>query len=235
VRRTVPHFGRMAFAQPPGDLLWWPILFEAAGGATLGVKPILLAVAMCCGFLVLVLLWARAPRIDAPIGRSALIPLGAAVATWAFTTATHATSQKYIDEIKVPGQVYLYYAVAVVWVAILLAWGVLAAVSRLPSTVRMASLNLLGAFLMIQMPLNWQLASTTANAWAPNRALVAASTDRVAPAKRCATLLAWAERPRPVYYRDTIVAHAQESFALKFGSDLCPDASTLAEIATLDR
>ena len=90
-------------------------------------------------------LWARAPRIDAPIGRSALIPLGAAVATWAFTTATHATSRKYIDEIKVPGQVYLYYAVAVVWVAILLAWGVLAAVSRLPSTVRMASLNLLGA------------------------------------------------------------------------------------------
>ena len=74
-----------------------------------------------------------------------MIPLGAAVATWAFTTATHATSRKYIDEIKVPGQVYLYYAVAVVWVAILLAWGVLAAVSRLPSTVRMASLNLLGA------------------------------------------------------------------------------------------
>jgi hypothetical protein len=222
----------MVGALPAGG---WLYLVPMSGGAPLTVRSLAYAAAMCLGVALLVLVWRRVPIAATRWTRSSALLLGGVLATWALTTATHATSQKYIDEIKVPGQVYLYYGVGVICVAMLLAWAVHVLAPRLPRGVGPAALVLVGAFLAVQMPLNWHLSDVSAVAFAPNRVFAgAASTDDLPAADRCAAMLTWAERPWPEYYRDAIVQNSQESFALRFGTPLCPDAEVLEQIAAID-
>ncbi|WP_024287597.1 hypothetical protein [Cellulomonas sp. KRMCY2] len=213
----------------------WPYLIAMVSGVvTLTPHAMLLAAALCLGIAVLVSAWSRAARITLRWNRSWLIPLGGVGATWAVTTATHATTQKYIDEIKVPGQVYLYYVVGVLCVAVLLGWAIVALAPLAPDPVRVTALILVGAFLMVQMPLNWRLAAESAQAFAPNRYLAGAATSGELPeADRCYALNAFLDHPWPDYYRVAITEDAQEDFERVFDEPLCTDPATLARLDAL--
>ncbi|RYV51363.1 hypothetical protein [Pengzhenrongella frigida] len=211
----------------------WRYLSEMAGSVELALKPVALALLLCLAVGLLVVAWMRAPRLWVPWTRAALIPVAGVVATWALTTATHTTTQKYIDEIKVPGQVYLYYVVGVVCAAILISWAIIALAPRAPSFAGPVALLLVGAFLMIQMPLNWRLATVSADAFALNRTLAGVVvTDEASEDERCAALAAWVTRPWPDYYREAVVGDAQEDFERVFGEPFCTDPVVLEQAAT---
>jgi hypothetical protein len=222
----------MVGAVPGGG---WPYLISMGGGRIpFEQRPVLYAVALLAGVLVLMAAWRRVPAVTGGWSESALVPIGAVVTAWAATTATHATTKKYIDEIDEPGQVYLYYAVGVICVALLLAAFVVTVLPHLGSFARSAGLLLLGAFVAVQGPLNWHLASVSAEAYSINRNLSsAAADDDVLPQTRCDTLLAWAQRPWPAYYLEAVVEDTQEDFLRKFDEPFCPDRSVLARIDEL--
>lgn len=221
----------MLGAVPAGG---WLFLIPMSGGVPLTVRPLAYAAVVALAVAVLAAVWTRIPLAASRVSRSSVLLVAGILATWGLTTATHATSQKYIDEITMPGQVYLYYAVGVVCVAMLLAWAVHSLVPRLPRGAGAAALVLVGAYVAVQMPLNWHLSDVSAVAFAPNRVFAgAASTDDLPEATRCEAMLTWAQRPWPEYYRDAVVENSQESFRLRFGSPLCGDAEVLAEIDAL--
>jgi hypothetical protein len=149
----------------------------------------------------------------------------------ALTTALHTTTPKYIDEIKEPGQVYLYYAVGVICVAILVSWAILALAPRAPSAARIIALVLLGMFLVVQVSLNWRLATESVVAFTPNAVLGGAAVSDTAPeTDRCAALVGFAERPWPTYYRTAIVEDTQDDYRLAFGKTFCSDPAALARV-----
>jgi hypothetical protein len=214
----------------------WLYLFPMSGSVPLETRPLLLALLTCIGVGVLIFAWSRAPRLSVTWTRSLLIPVGGVLATWALTTATHATTQKYIDEIKVPGQVYLYYVVGLVCSAILISWIILAVAPRAPSGVRVVSLVLIGAFLVVQVSLNWHLAAVSAQAFAGNRALAEVTVTNATPEDaRCAALGAWVDRPWPAYYREAVVQDTQEDYARVFGEPFCTDQAILTKVNSLGK
>jgi hypothetical protein len=222
----------MVGAVPTGG---WPYLIRMSGGRIpFETKPVLFALALLAGVVVLVAAWRRVPVLAGGWSKAALVPVGAVVAAWAATTATHATSQKYIDEIKEPGQVYLYYAVGVICVALLIAALVVTVLPAAGSLVRSVALLLLGAFVAVQAPLNWQLSQISAEAYGINRNLSAAAADDGVPERiRCDTLLDWAERGWPEYYLDAVSEDVLEDFERAFGEPFCSDRTVLRKIAAL--
>jgi hypothetical protein len=136
----------------------------------------------------------------------------------------------------VPGQVYLYYAVGVVCVAVLLAGAAIAVLPRLGPVPQVGAVLLAGAYLAVQVPLNWHLATISANAYTANRNLSTAAADESVDAQtRCDTLLDWARRPWPEYYRDAVVEDVQEDFERAFGADFCSDPAVLRQLDDLTR
>lgn len=221
----------MVGALPGGG---WPYLVTQGGGTVpLIWESIALALVMLVGLAVLVVAWMRSRRPSDVAGWAWVPVVTGLVVGWALTTATQAFTPKYIDEIKVPGQVYLYYSVGVVAVSALVAWVVLALGRRLRPAAPVALL-LVGAFVMVQVPLNWYLGGISQQAFSVNRHLSrAASDDTVAPERRCAALLAFAEHPWPDYYRQAVVTNAITDFRLAFDAPLCPDPAVSAEVDAL--
>lgn len=222
----------MVGAVPAGG---WPYLIEMSGGGfPVAGRPALFTVVLLGGVVVLIAAWRRVPVVTGGWSKAALVPIGGVLGAWGATTATHAMTKKYIEEINEPGQVYLYYAVGVICVALLLAAVVVTVLPRAGSTVRSVALLLLGAFVAVQAPLNWHLASVSAGAYSINRNLsTAAADDDVPPAVRCDTLLTWAQRPWPQYYLDAVVEDIQENFLRVYEEPFCPDLSVLARIDEL--
>jgi hypothetical protein len=222
----------MVGAVPTGG---WRYLIENGGGRIpINTRSGLFAIALLIGALVLMAAWRRLPVVTGGWSKAALVPIGAVLGTWAATTATHTTTKKYIDEINEPGQVYLYYAVGVLCVALLLAAVAVTLLPRAGATVRSGGLLVLGAFIAVQAPLNWHLATISAEAYSINRNLSTAGADAdVPPDIRCDTLLTWAERPWPQYYLDAVVEDTQENFLRVHGEPFCPDLSVLATIDEL--
>jgi hypothetical protein len=219
----------MIGALPAGG---WPYLFRMSRSVDLAPKAMLVALFLCLGVGGLIAAWSRTSRIAVVWTRSSTILLGSAAATWALTTALHTTTPKYIDEIKEPGQVYLYYAVGVICVAILVSWAIIALVPRAPSAARVVALVLLGMFLVVQVSLNWRLATESVVAFTPNAVLGGAAMSDTAPeTDRCAALVGFAERPWPTYYRTAIVEDSQEDYRLAFGKTFCSDPAALARVA----
>jgi hypothetical protein len=218
----------MVGAVPVGG---WEYLVQSGGGVPLTRWAALFTLAVAIGLLAFLSAWRRTPLLVGRWSRSALVPITAVAVTWAVTTATHATSVKYIAEIKSPGQVYLYYAVGAICVALLLAGAFITLAPRLRRGMRTAAALALGAYLTVQLPLNWHLAHVSAAAYANNRNLSGAATDDQVPeATRCDTLLAWAQAPWPQYYREAVVRGAQEDFQRVFGEPLCSDPTRLAQL-----
>jgi hypothetical protein len=213
----------------------WPYLISMGGSSIpFDRGPVLYTVALLAGVLVLMAAWRRTPLVTGGWSKAALVPIGAVFAAWGATTATHTTTKKYIDEINEPGQVYLYYAVGVICVALLVAALVVTVVPHTGSFVRSVGLLLVGAFVVVQGPLNWHLASISEGAYTINRNLsTAAADDSVTPETRCGTLLDWAQRPWPGYYLSSVIEDTQENFERKFGEPFCTDRSVLARIDEL--
>ncbi|MCC2310076.1 hypothetical protein [Cellulomonas chengniuliangii] len=222
----------MVGALPGGG---WPYLFSMLGGqVSLNAKSLIVALLLCGCTALLMYGWRRSSSLTPPATRSAVIPLGAVLVTWALTTATHATTVKYIDEIKVPGQVYLYYGVGVVCVAILISWGIMAWAERIPMAGRPLVLLVIGALLVTQVSLNWRLATESAMAFAPNRTLAgAAITDDGTEQARCDALAGWIERPWPTYYLTVVTTDVQENFESVFGEPFCDDPVVIARVEEL--
>lgn len=222
----------MVGAVPAGG---WRYLIENSGGSIpINTRSALFAIALLVGVLVLIAAWRRLPVLTGGWSKAALVPIGAVLVTWGAATATHTTTKKYIDEINEPGQVYLYYAVGVICVALLLAAAAITVLPHAGSTVRSGGLLVLGAFIAVQAPLNWHLATVSAEAYSINRNLsTAAVDDTVPPTVRCDTLLTWAQRPWPEYYLDAVVGDVQEDFLRIYGEQFCPDRSVLARIDEL--
>jgi hypothetical protein len=219
----------MVGALPAGG---WPYLFRMSRSVELTPRAMFLALLICLGVGALLAAWSQASRITVVWTRSSAILLGTVVATWALTTATHTTTPKYIDEIKEPGLVYLYYAVAVICVAILISWAILVLAPRAPSAVRVIALVLLGMFLVVQVSLNLRLAAESAGAFAPNGVLGGAAVSETATEdSRCAALVGFAEHPWPQYYRDAITKDAQIDYQSVFGKPFCSDQAALARVA----
>lgn len=209
----------------------WRYLSDSAGPFRITTGAGLFTLTLLAGIVVLALAWGRRPALTGRWSRTAAVPVVAVLVTWAATTATHATSEKYITEIRSPGQVYLYYVVAVVCVALLLAAFVLVVVPRFRPGVRTAGLVVLGAYLAVQLPLNWHLSQVSAAAYAANRNLATAAAESSVPTRvRCDTLLAWAQRPWPQYYRDAVIRDLQTDFRLAHGSAFCPDVDTQLQL-----
>lgn len=205
----------------------WRYLSGSAGPSRLTQAAGLYTLAIIAGVVALVLAWGRRPRLRGRWTRTAAVPILAVLVTWGATTATHATSEKYITEIRSPGQVYLYYVVAVICVALLLATFFLVVAPRLRPGIRTAGLVVVGAYLCFQLPLNWHLSQVSAAAYSANRNLAtAAAESSVPPQVRCDTLLAWAQRPWPQYYRDAVIRDVQNDFRLAHGTAFCPDVET---------
>jgi len=221
----------MVGALPGGG---WPYLVQQLGGAfAVTTAGLVLGLAMVAGLAVLVVGWGRAPRWSGGVTWSAALLVAGVVVGWALTTATQAFTPKYIDEIRVPGQVYLYYAVGVVCVSMLIAFVVIVFERRLRAAAPVLLL-LVGAFTMVQLPLNWQLSAVSEQAFSVNRLLVkAASNERVPPEARCAALLDFARHPWPDYYREAVVTNAVVDFQMVFDTPLCPDPAINAQVDEL--
>ncbi len=212
----------------------WPYLIAQSGGSiTLTWVSFLLAAATIAGLAVLAIAWVHARRPSDVTGWAWAPLVAGVVVGWALTTATQAFTPKYISEIHVPGQVYLYYAVGVVCVSMLVAWVVIALGGRL-RPVAPALLILVGAFVMVQVPLNWQLGGISEQAFTANRHLSkAASDDHVPPQQRCTALLMFAQHPWPDYYRKAVVPDAMADFQAVFDTPLCPDPVVVAKVQAL--
>ena len=218
----------MVGALPGGG---WPYLMHSGGNVPFGKKVLLFTAVVGLAVLLLMAAWRRAPAVTGRWTRAGAVPVAAVLVTWAATTATHAVSPKYIQEIRLPGQVYLYYAVAVACVALLLSAALVVLGPRLAPGLRSAALLALGAYLALQVPLNLHLADVSAVAYSGNRDLSKAASDPQVPEQtRCDTLLAWTQRPWPQYYRASVVKYAQEDFQQAFGKPLCADPMRAAQL-----
>ncbi|CAL8972012.1 MAG: hypothetical protein BGO38_13355 [Cellulomonas sp. 73-145] len=229
-RGLATWWAAMVGALPGGGL---PFLLSNAGGAALTLTSLALGLAMVVGLGVLAVAWRSATPLPEPAGWSWLPLVVGICVGWALTTATQAFTPKYIEEIQIPGQVYLYYSVGVVSAALLISWVVVAHARGL-ARLAPALLIVVGAFAMVQVPLNWQLGGISASAYTVNHQLSrVASDDNVPSAARCAAVLAFAERPWPDYYRKAVVTNAITDFQLAFGTPLCPDPEVDAKVDAL--
>lgn len=216
----------MAGALPGGG---WPYLITMAGAPVVRSTSLLVGIALCGLAGAVGAAWARsnarsAPALPATGERGPLPVVVAVVVTyWALATATHSVTDKYIAEIRYPGQVYLFYAVGVVAVALLLALALPALLRRAPRVLVIALLPLAGLFVLVQVTVNLQVADVARTVLPHNGPLVALSTDGDAtPGTRCAALEAWLSQGWPEYYRTAVSEHLQENYERTFGEPFCP-------------
>lgn len=217
----------MVGALPGGG---WNFIAEVAGAPVLRGPSLLLAGALCVLLGVIGFGWARqSAREPLEAGtdrsastRSALILVAALVTFWVAATAAHSVTLKSIEEIRHPGQVYLFYAVGVVVVAVLIALLLTVLVRRARTAALVALTPLVGLFVLVQVALNMAVADAVHRNYPQNAPLVALSTDGNASADvRCAVLAAWVAEPWPEYYIESVVENLQENYELEFGRPFC--------------
>jgi hypothetical protein len=217
----------MVGALPGGG---WNFLAEVAGAPVLHGPTLLLACVLSVLIGVIGLGWARQsahePRAETERStsvRPTLILVAALVTFWVSATAAHSVTLKTITEIQHPGQVYLFYAVGVVVVAVLIALLLTVVVRRARGgAVLMALTPVIGLFVLTQVALNMMVADAIERNYPQNAPLVALSTDGHASADvRCAVLAAWVAEPWPQYYVDSVVEDLQENYDLEFGRPFC--------------
>jgi len=219
----------MVGALPGGG---WKFLVDMSGPPVVRTTSLLLGVLLCALAAGTAVAGARSAATS-PVpttgpgtrpGRGPVVVLVAIVGTfWALATATHSVTDKYIAEIRHPGQVYLFYAVGVLAVALLLALCLLRMPRRVSQQLRLALLPLAGIFVLLQVTINMQVADVARSQVPYNAPLVALSTDGHArPAERCAALDAWSAQGWPEYYARSIRASIQENYHRTFGEPFCP-------------
>jgi hypothetical protein len=216
----------MSSAVPGGG---WKYLIDMAGAPVVRGTGLLLGIVLCALAGAVGAAWFRSTARSAggrpgAADRGTVLGVGAVVVTyWALATATHSVTDKYAAEIRYPGQVYLFYAVGVVAVALLLALGLMTLLRRAPRALLAALLPLAGLFVLVQVTVNMQVADVARAVVPHNGPLVALSTDGDAvPATRCAVLRAWLAQGWPEYYGTAVTEHVQENYEREFGEPFCP-------------
>jgi hypothetical protein len=217
----------MVGALPGGG---WNFLAEMSGPPLVRVSTLILAGALCLLLVGTGVTWWRAqaqPAVVSAVGasaarRSTIILVAPLLVFWALATASHSVTLKYIEEIRSPGQVYLFYAVGVVAVAALIAVLLTHLVRRMPTPVLAGLLPLAGIFVLVQVASNMSVADSVLRQYDQNGPLVALSTDGDADLDvRCAVLEAWSVRPWPEYYRTAVTEDVQENYERMFGEPFC--------------
>lgn len=213
----------------------WTYLIGMTGPPVLRRDVLLVGGALCVVVGAIGVAWARAAgaqsrRLEGirPRRGYAVALLASVIITfWALATASHSIAVKYIQEIRNPGQVYLFYAVSVVAVAMLVALALVTLRGRAHGRLLLGLLPVAGAFVLAQVSVNVALAETTRGMVPNNASLVELSTDGDAdPAVRCAVLEAWVAQGWPEYYSTPITEDLQENYQRVFDEPFCEEPGT---------
>lgn len=218
----------MAGALPGGG---WRYISAVAGTPSVRLPTVLVAGVVCLLLLGTGFLWLRSLRdvrsedvVDVPRRdvRAGITVVSALVTLWAAATATQAVSVQYTAQIQHPGQVYLFYATAVVCVAALLVLGVAALSPRWRGVLLGVLAPVAGVFVVVQVASNTTDVDTLLRVWPHNGPLVALSTDASAPlAQRCGALERFLDAGWPPAYSRPIARDLNEAYRARYGHPFC--------------
>jgi hypothetical protein len=200
----------------------WPYTLYRVDPVEFGRAAIVTSFVLVLALIAFALVWSRNPGRSLGMSGRVWIPVSALATLWILSTLAHAITPKYIAEVSAPGLVYLFYAVGMLVVTVLIAIAVMA--TRVPSIWRVTSLMLLIWFAVGQQAINWTLSTMQRDAYVVNTDLGSAINDPALPIEaRCERLQAWIDRGWPEYYLDAIVEYAPKSFEQLTGEQFCDE------------
>jgi hypothetical protein len=201
----LPTFAKSLVSSLPGSA--WQLSREFLGG-TVALRSNALAILVIVVAAVVTIAVIKGPTSTPPAPRpwrlaAAVLSL---VAYWAGATLVQASTAKVQAEAIRIGQVYNYYAIGSIIVAVLLALAAHLYVHLVPRALRPVFIVGIAAFVLAQFMITWNVAERFNGATAANRNLLVAYTEHWPMDERCVALLRWSEGPWPDYYEVAMIA-----------------------------
>ena len=210
----------MASSLPGGA---WPYTLYRVDPIEFGRAAIVTSFVLVLALIALTLIWSR--QKTQPLGKplDLWVPATSLVVLWVLSTLAHAITPKYIAEVSAPGLVYLFYAVGMLVLTVVIAVAVMAC--RVTRMWRVAFLMMLMWFAVGQQSINWTLSTIMRDAYVVNTDLGGAANDAdLSIEARCDRLQSWIDRGWPQYYLDAVVEYVPKSFEQLTGERFCDEA-----------
>ena len=220
LEEMVPTFWRSLMSSLPGSA--WQLSREFLG-FTVALRSNALAILVVVVAVVVTLAAIIQPVPDPPSPPPWKLAAAVAgpVAYWVGATLIQASTAKVQAEAARIGQVYNYYAIGSIVVAMMLALAFHLYVHRVPHLLRPALIVGIAAFVLAQFMLTWNVAEQF-NARTPaNRNLLVAYTEHWPMEERCEALLRWSEVPWPEYYEVAIIRGMEIGYMRFQGESFC--------------